>query len=73
MRAQARDGKNLFRGEGEEGKTDFVEDGRSLEQPSALDSRKEDRLRAAEQHGSGMLTEESTNPHHPHQCLAFQK
>lgn len=42
-----------------------MEDGRSLQQPSALDSREEDRLREAEQHGGGMLTEESVNPHHP--------
>lgn len=64
--------KKSFQGEGEEeGRTDFVEDGRSLQQPSVLDSREEDRLRKTEQHGSGMLTEESTDPHHPNQCLAF--
>lgn len=64
--------KKSLQGEGEEeGRTDFVEDGRSLQQPSVLDSREEDRLRKTEQHGSGMLTEESTNPHHPNQCLAF--
>lgn len=65
--------KKTVQGEGEEGKTDFVEDGRSLEQASVLDSREEDRLREAEQHGGGMLTGESTNPHRPYQCLAFQK